>query len=117
MNRTVPRRSAVGGEDARLEALKSYEVMDTPPEQDLDRLVDLAVRVLDVPIALITLLDSERQFFKANVGMEGAETPRSISFCTVALEQDGVFVVPDAAKDPRFCTSPLVTGPSAVRFY
>jgi formate hydrogenlyase transcriptional activator len=101
----------------RLEALRRYEILDTPPELDFDDLAGLAARVCATPIALITLLDEGRQWFKARVGLEVAETPRDIAFCDKAIQQTGLFVVPDALADARFATNPLVTGEPRIRFY
>ncbi|MEI2415617.1 EAL domain-containing protein [Orrella sp. JC864] len=104
-------------EERRLQALLSYEVLDTPPEEDLDRLARLGARIFRAPIALISLLDEHRQFFKARVGMATAQTRRDISFCRHAIESDEVMVVPDASRDPRFAGNPLVTGQPHIRFY
>jgi len=104
-------------EDGRLAALYALQVMDTPPEKEFDDLVWLASRLCDTPIALVSLVDANRQWFKASLGLEAQETPRSVSFCAHALDHEGVFVVPDAAADPRFSDNPLVTGEPYIRFY
>ncbi|MFB9994701.1 diguanylate cyclase domain-containing protein [Deinococcus oregonensis] len=104
-------------EQQRSAALSRYAVMDTLPEEAFDRLTTLAARLFDVPIALISLIDSERQFFKACFGLELRETPRSLSFCAYALHSPELLVVPDATQDPRFCNNPLVKGPPHIRFY
>jgi len=104
-------------EAKRLEALRAYEVLDTPPERAFDGLVEVAARVCEAPIALISLVDQDRQWFKARVGLEAHETPRDISFCTHAVEADADLIVPDAALDPRFAGNPLVTGDPFIRFY
>lgn len=91
--------------------------MDTPPEAAFDRIVHLAVQVFQVPIALVSLVDHERQWCKACYGLDTRETHRDLSFCTHALLADEVLVVPDATRDPRFVANPLVTGAPGIRFY
>ena len=83
----------------RLAALREYEILDTPPEQAFDDLTLLASRICATPIALVTLVDAERQWFKSRVGIEASGTPREISFCSHAIQQRGVTIVPDATKD------------------
>jgi formate hydrogenlyase transcriptional activator len=104
-------------EEARLETLAAYGILDTEPEQAYDDLVLLAAQVCGAPMALISLVDGRRQWFKARVGIGLTETPREISFCAHTIQTDGVFVVPDTAADPRFAGNPLVTGEPRVRFY
>jgi two-component system, NtrC family, sensor kinase len=105
-------------EEQRLQALQRYGILDTPPESEYDDLVQLAARMCGVPIALISLVDRERQWFKAITGLPGVtETERCISFCTFAIEQEQVFVVEDATKDARFAACPLVAGAPYIRFY
>lgn len=104
-------------ERERLETLREYEILDSPPEQDFDDLVLLASKICDVPIALISLVDSERQWFKARVGLSAEQTHRDISFCGHAILQPDVLVVPDAVLDVRFADNPLVTGDLQIRFY
>ena len=104
-------------EQARLKALSSYEVLDTSPEKELDDLVFFASRICECPIALISLIDGQRQWFKAKVGITATETPRDISFCGHAIGQANPFVVPDAGTDERFADNPLVTGEPHIRFY
>ena len=106
-------------EAARLRALHSYSVMDTEREARFDRVTELAGDLLDAPIALLSLLDGTRQWFKASVGLEPRETPREWAFCdhAIRLGAGAVLVVPDAALDPRFSTNPLVLGPPHIRFY
>ena len=101
----------------RLKVLAEYNLLDTPAEEDFDRLAGLASRLFNVPIALISLLDNERQFFKAKIGVDVCETSREISFCAHAIVQDDILFVPDATKDPRFSSNPLVLGPPFIRFY
>jgi PAS domain S-box-containing protein len=108
---------AILGEADRLAALRRYQILDTPLEPAFDRIVRLAAVLLDVPIALISLLDADRQWFKARYGLDVPETPRAIAFCDHAIRDSNVLVVPDARLDPRFCENPLVTGEMQVRFY
>ncbi|MFT4279141.1 MAG: EAL domain-containing protein [Rhodopseudomonas sp.] len=92
-------------------------MVDTPPEEEFDRLVGLASRLFDVPIVLVSLLERERQFFKAYIGLDTCETSRDVSFCAHAIMHDDIMVVLDAALDPRFSRNPLVIGPPFIRFY
>ena len=104
-------------EDRRLAALHSYQILDTPNEERFDRIVRMASRVFGSPIALVSLVDRDRQWFKASVGLDVKQTPRAISFCTHAIQQKGVYVVADAAADLRFAENPLVTGEPRIGFY
>ena len=105
-------------ESARLAALQALLVMDTPPDQRFDQIVRFAASEYDVPIALITLLDAERQWFKASIGMgTTCQTSRDISFCGHAILRGEILVVPDAKQDPRFHDNPLVDGAPHIRFY
>ncbi len=106
-----------GSETARLQALRSLNILDTAPEERFDRLTRLARRLFGVPIALVSLVDADRQWFKSALGFDATETPRDISFCGHAILQDDVFVVPDASLDPRFHDNPLVTDAPNIRFY
>ena len=101
----------------RLAALHRYGVLDTEDEAAFDGITQLVQRLLDVPIALVTLVDEERQWLKSCVGLEQRETPREIAFCNHNIRGDGVMVVEDATADPRFADNPLVTGPPHMRFY
>ncbi|MGI4811973.1 MAG: putative bifunctional diguanylate cyclase/phosphodiesterase [Janthinobacterium lividum] len=104
-------------EEERLRALAEYHLLDTPAEDDFDRLTHLAARLFNVPIVLISLVARDRQFFKARVGLDVCETSREVSFCAHAIMQDDVLFVPDALRDPRFSSNPLVLGPPFIRFY
>ena len=104
-------------EAERLRVLRAYEVLDTPPERSFDGLVEIAARVCETPIALISLVDENRQWFKSRVGLSAEETPRNISFCARAVEGDADLIVPDASLDLRFAGNPLVTGAPFIRFY
>lgn len=103
----------------RLAALRRLGVLDTPDEERFDRITRLAAQLVGTPIALVSLVDEERQWFKSRVGLDAAETPRSVAFCSHAIDgqPDELFVVPDAHADLRFCDNPLVTGDPHVRFY
>jgi PAS domain S-box-containing protein len=102
---------------ARLEALQRYAILDTFPEQEFDDLSRLAAMICGTPIALVSLVDADRQWFKAKVGIDDSETPRDIAFCGHAILQRDVMVVPDTLADERFRANPLVTDRPKVRFY
>ena len=104
-------------EKSRLAALQRLEILDTVPEIAFDRLTSLAARLFEVPIALVSLVDEQRQWSKSCVGLDVSEFPREISFCSHTIEQNDVLVVPDARLDARFQGNPSVTGESGVRFY
>ena len=106
-------------ETARLEALWALGVMDTPPEARFDRITALASDLFDAPIALVSLVDEHRQWFKSRVGLEACSTDRSLAFCAHAIEMgpDAVMIVEDATLDPRFATNALVTQAPDIRFY
>jgi len=101
----------------RLEVLWQYDVLDTVPEEVFDELADLAALICEAPIALISLVDEDRQWFKARVGTTLKETSRDISFCAHAILGAEVLIVPDATKDDRFKRNPLVTEKPKIRFY
>lgn len=107
----------IANEAARLRALRAYHILDTGPEQAFDDLTLLASQVCGTPIALITLVDEKRQWFKSKVGIDVAETERSISFCAHAIEQPGLFEIPDTLSDRRFRDNPLVVSDPHIRFY
>ncbi len=104
-------------EAARQKALESYDILDTPSENDYDEIVKLASEICQTPISLITLVDMQRQWFKANLGLDVSETPREISFCGHVIFGDDVMTVEDAVKDERFHDNPLVTSDPNIRFY
>jgi PAS domain S-box-containing protein len=110
-------RRAVQPEPERLQALYTYDVLDSPPEPSFDRLTALAARLFDVPIALVSLVERDRQWFKSAHGLCATETSTSVSFCKHTLSGDRVLVVADAALDSRFADNDLVTGPPYIRFY
>jgi GAF domain-containing protein len=102
---------------ARVDALQKYAILDSEPEQAFDDLTLLASYVCKTPMALISLVDEDRQWFKAKVGISATETSRDIAFCSTAIQQQDVFVVPDALQDERFRTNPLVISEPNIRFY
>lgn len=104
-------------EAERLAALKKLKILDTDAEERFDKLTRLAKRLFNVEIALVSLVDAERQWFKSKQGLDACETGRDISFCGHAILDDVIFEVPDASKDTRFSDNPLVTGPPDIRFY
>ncbi len=107
-----------GNEVKRMKALAEYAVLDTLPEQALDDLVKLASFICGTPIALVSLIDRDRQWFKARVGLPASETPRDMAFCAHAiLKPDELMIVPDARSDARFADNPLVTADPSIRFY
>jgi len=104
-------------EQKRLKVLWQYEVLDTVPEEVFDDLTELAARICEAPIALISLVDESRQWFKSKVGTTVKETSRDISFCAHAIAHSDLFIVPDATKDERFANNPLVISEPKIRFY
>ena len=120
----IPKRTATAipllrevNEPERLEALHSYQVLDTDPEEAFNDLVQLSAFICGTPISLISLVDDERQWFKARVGLSAAQTSREHAFCQYAMLANDVYEVPDAAADARFAHNPLVTGDPHIRFY
>jgi len=116
-DRTVASPEPMKNESVRVAALYSYAILDTEPEQAFDDLVLLASFISKTPIALISLVDEDRQWFKSKVGVSISETSREIAFCAAAIQQPDVFVVPDTLNDERFRNNPLVVSEPNVRFY
>lgn len=104
-------------EAARLAALYQLLCLDTPPEERFDRIVQFAATEFDVPIVLLSLVDHDRLWFKAKVGLDFCEAPREVSMCSHAILVEEPMVVPDTRLDPRFADNPLVTGPPYIGFY
>ncbi|HTM35200.1 MAG TPA: ATP-binding protein [Terriglobales bacterium] len=104
-------------EKVRVQTLRKYKILDTDPEKAFDDLTILAASICNTPVALISVIDSDRQWFKSKVGVDIQETPLDVSFCAVAIRQPDLFVVPDASKDPRFSSNPFVVSDPKVRFY
>jgi GAF domain-containing protein len=101
----------------RVAALQKYAILDTEPERAFDDLTLLASFVCKTPIALISLVDEDRQWFKSKIGLEATETPRDIAFCSTAIQQSEVMVIPDTLQDDRFRDNPMVVGEPKIRFY
>ncbi len=104
-------------ETLRLAKLQDYNILDTSAEPAYDDIAALAAHVCDTPAAFVSLIDANRQWFKAKIGADVNETPRNVAFCAHTIQQMGVMIVEDAQQDPRFCQNPLVTGPPYIRFY
>jgi len=104
-------------ESQRLKSLRALNILDTPPEERFDRLTRVARRLFDTPIALMSLVDEDRQWFKSRPGLDFPQTPREHAFCAHAILGEGVFIVRDALKDQRFSDNPLVRGFPEIRFY
>ena len=109
--------TATASETARLGKLAEYLILDTPPERQFDEIVQVAAKLTGSSISLVSLVDRERQWFKARYGLEATETPREYAFCGHAIQTDGVYVIDDATKNPLFAENPLVTGAPDIRFY
>jgi diguanylate cyclase (GGDEF)-like protein len=104
-------------EAERLHALRTLKILDTTHEERFDRVTRMAKRMFNVSISLVSLVDEDRQWFKSKQGLDASETPRDISFCGHAINQEGLFIIPDASKDKRFFDNPLVTDAPNIRFY
>lgn len=110
-------RSFSDYEAVRLQVLREYRILDTPPEPNFDRIARLAATIFGLPICTLSLADTGRHWFKARHGVDATEIPRSMSFCDETLRRPDGFVVPDALTDERFAAAPVVAGPPHVRFY
>ena len=117
MTSTASSQESVRQESARVAALDRYAILDSEPEQSFDDLVTLAAFVCRTPIAMLSLVDDHRQWFKSRVGVQIRETPKDTSFCAHAIQQEDLFIVPDTLKDPRFKENPMVVGEPHIRFY
>lgn len=104
-------------ETERVSALKALGILDTPPDESFDNITALAAKMLDTPIALISLVDESRQWFKSTYGLDASETCKEISFCQFTIQQPSIFEVQDAHISPQFCNNPLVTDDPNIRFY
>src|SRR3954470_15203967 len=104
-------------ERERLAALERYQVLDSPPEKEFDDLTSLAAHICGTPIALVSLVDAHRQWFKSKVGLETTETSRDISFCGHCIQLPNLMEVPDARQEFMFYDNPLVTGDPGICFY
>ena len=101
----------------RLEALRSYEILDTDVEKSFDQITKLASMICGTPISLVSLIDEDRQWFKSHHGLAARETPRDVSYCGHAIMTDGILIIEDASEDERFCDNPLLLGEPHVKFY
>lgn len=113
----MPAAPKPDNESSRLQALRELLILDTPPEQRFDRIVEFAHQEFEMPTVLLSLVDDERQWFKARVGLDVCETDRDSAFCAHAILKPEILVVEDAQLDPRFVDNPLVTGEPHIRFY
>ncbi|HKU67313.1 MAG TPA: GAF domain-containing protein [Candidatus Baltobacteraceae bacterium] len=105
-------------ETQRLEAVRRYEILDTPPDGTFDRITALASEIFDMPIALVTIVDEDRIWFKSRFGLDGVEqVPRDPGLCASAILQDEPYIVEEARRDPRTLTNPLVRGQFGLQFY
>jgi GAF domain-containing protein len=101
----------------RLNALHALQILDTPPEEHFDAVARLAQRAFDIPVALVSMLDADRQWFKARCGIDFESTARELAFCNYTILSEEPLIVEDATRDPRFAANPFVTGEPGIRFY
>lgn len=113
----LPRNPVPENESERVAALKSYQVLDTLPEQDYDAITRLASYICETPVALVSLIDADRQWFKSRVGFDLSEVPRSDAFCRYTILGDDIMEIPDTLEDELFANNIFVTGEPRVRFY
>lgn len=114
----MPAAPLPNDEPERIQALREYQILDTLPEREYDDIVGVASRICDAPIAVVSLVDSDRQWFKAKIGLDAEQTDRKVAFCAHAiLDKYNVLAVSDATNDPRFADNPLVNGEPHIRFY
>ena len=107
-----------GNEESRMRDLMELNLLDTPSNLDLDLITEMVSNICETPISLISIVDSDRQWFKSKVGLDASQTPREFAFCAHAInDPDQLFLIPDATKDERFFDNPLVTGDPNVIFY
>ena len=109
--------SVPNNEKERLADLYQHEILDTAAETEFEELVLMASRICNAPVSLISLIDAERQWFKARLGIEATETPRDVAFCSHGILNGEIFIIPDATRDERFAENPMVTGEQGIRFY
>src|SRR5690348_9419752 len=114
---TGPLNEFIENDERRLEELLSLELLDSEAEVEFDHVVKLVAEITGCPVSLISLVDRNRQWFKAKVGLEVSETPRDNSFCDTAIKQGETFVIPDTHLDERFKNNPLVVNAPHIRFY
>ena len=120
LGRSIPMLATIDDlayERARLAALERYRVLDTEPEKDFEEIVELAAHVCGTTMALVSLIDADRQWFKARMGVDICSTDREVAFCDHAVRARAALVVPDTTQDPRFADNPFVTGEAHIRFY
>lgn len=117
MTTKQPTAKPLMDEKKRLEILRSYEILDTGPDPFFDNITKLASSICDAPIALVSLVDEERQWFKSNHGLTVCETSRDVSFCSETIKEYQIMIVPNATEDERFKANSLVTGDPGIRFY
>src|ERR1700722_15737909 len=110
-------RAVQRNDQERVAVLEKYAILDTEPEQAFDDLTLLASFICKTPIAMISLIDEDRQWLKSKAGIKGSKRPRHVFFCSITIQQGDGMVVPDPLKDERFCTNPFVTGGPKIRFY